>query len=127
MLKHDKRTRIRTSGPIPSEEEPAKTAGLNRRGVRRLSHFEWLAVAFALVVVQAALFRNLIYAASCCDAIGYRNLAGGIVDHGLFSAAAFDGLRTYGYPLFLSVLQLLGRLTSIPIPLLASEVQLCVY
>jgi hypothetical protein len=86
-----------------------------------------LAVVFALLIAHAAFFRKLIYLDSCCDAASYQELSRRIVDHGLFSAAAFSDLRTYGYPLFLSGLGFVERLTSIPITLLALEVQLCVY
>jgi hypothetical protein len=112
---------------LPDEKPQAQIAGPGRRCVRQLSDFEWLAVAFALLCVHAAFFRKLIYSASCCDAAGYQELGRNIVDHGLFSAAAFSALRTYGYPLFLSALRLLERFTTIPLALLTTEFQLCIY
>jgi len=87
---------------------------------------EWLAVAFALLIVHAALFRKLIYP-SIGDSIGYRTLARRLVESGLFSAVAYDPIRTYGYPLFLSPLVLIERFTSIPLELLAAELQCAVY
>ncbi|HXN46304.1 MAG TPA: discoidin domain-containing protein, partial [Bryobacteraceae bacterium] len=108
------------------EESQAQTEGRGR-GARRLSSAEWLAVVFALLVVHGAFFRKLIYSADCCDSAGYQALAKCITDHGLFSAAAFSDLRTYGYPLFLSALRLIERFTSIPLTLLSSEFQLGMY
>src|ERR1019366_5430450 len=50
-----------------------------------------------------------------------------ILDKGLFSAAGFSNLRTYGYPLFLSAFRLVERFTSVPAAWLAVEFQLCIY
>jgi hypothetical protein len=125
MLKHiGKRSRL---APALDEKVQAQTARGPRRSLRQLSDFEWLAVAFALLLVHAAFFRKLIYSASCCDAVNYQDLAGRIVDNGLFSATGFSNLRTYGYPLFLSVLRLIERSTSIPTIWMATEFQLCIY
>src|SRR5205085_12374877 len=76
-----------------------------REAVGRLTAAEVTCIVFATVFVNLCYYRIVKFGASCCDAGNYRSLADLIVRSGLFSAEAFSPTRTYGYPLFLSVLQ----------------------
>ena len=105
------RPQIQSNSVGLGEQRPAHTRSPWGQG---LSSAEWLGACFALLFVHAALFRKIIYSASIGDAIEYQTLARRIADSGLFSAAAYAPARTYGYPLFLSPLASLEKLTSIP-------------
>jgi hypothetical protein len=94
---------------------------------RRLGDIEWLAIAVSLFIVHAAFFRKLMFTGWCCDGAGYQEIARHITSHGMFSSEAFNDMRTYGYPLVLSLLGLVERVTSIPLTLLSTEFQAGIY
>jgi hypothetical protein len=120
------------------QSQPAKTrpaeAGGPAHGLRAaerltpgLTSTEWFSLAFTLLFVHAALLRKIVYAASIGDAVNYQEIAWKIVRNGLFSAGSYSPLRTYGYPLFLSSLAWVEKWTSIPLNILAAEVQCALY
>lgn len=73
-----------------------KMLGLRKAGYLTL----WCAVAIAVLV--ALYWHNLNYP-PCCDAEGYGVIALGIKRVGLFGPWPFSEFRTYGYPLFVSL------------------------
>src|SRR5262249_21104685 len=92
-----------------------------------LSYLEWLAAACAILFAHFCLFRNLSHPAVCCDAEGYSDLSEAITHFGITSPQSYSLVRTYGYPLFLAVLRLLQRGTSLPFRLVILEWQLAFY
>ena len=61
----------------------------------------FLLSAAALAICGAFYWHNMLYPA-CCDSLGYAIIAGSIQEHGLFHWQVHE--RTYGYPLFLSLI-----------------------
>ena len=64
------------------------SARLGPKGLRRLSRFEWLSLAVALLFVHAAYFRDLIYTGWCCDSAEYPAISSRILSHGLARSTA---------------------------------------
>src|SRR3954471_9583125 len=96
------------------------------RDQQRLSHAEWLAVVFAVVVAHGFFAHEWLYP-SCCDAVNYQRIAQEIAERGLFHRFLGADIRTYGYPFLLS---LLARATSAlgrPFQFVLFEVQLLLY
>jgi hypothetical protein len=92
----------------------------------RLGGAEWCAVLVAVVVGHAFLAHEWLYPSSY-DAGLYATIGREIAEHGLFHRYIASDLRTYGYPLFLSVVHRGADALRLPFPVVLFEVQLLLY
>lgn len=92
----------------------------------RLTRLEWGFVALGVVVAHG-FFVHLVLFPSSYDAGAYVQAARDIVADGLFSKFASSELRTYGYPLFLSLVYRAANAIGLPFQFVLFEVQLVLY
>ena len=74
---------------------------------------EWLALALGVLVAHAFLVHEWLYPSSY-DAGLYAKMGREIADHGLIQPYSASDYRTYGYPLFLSLVHRLSDTTRLP-------------
>lgn len=70
---------------------------------RAFTRGEWIALLLAVAIAHG-FFWHLVRYPSDYDARNYLDIAADIARNGLFSKFFYSDIRTYGYPLFLSVL-----------------------
>ncbi|MEP6656988.1 MAG: hypothetical protein ABJC33_07110 [Betaproteobacteria bacterium] len=70
---------------------------------RAFTRGEWIALLLALAIAHG-FFWHLVRYPSDYDARNYLDIAADIARNGLFGKFYYSDIRTYGYPLFLSVL-----------------------
>jgi len=92
----------------------------------RLSPVEWCALAIAVLVAHAFLVHEWRYPSSW-DAGQYAQMGREIVANGLFHPFQGSDLRTYGYPLFLSVVQRVANASAVPFAVVLFAAQLALY
>jgi hypothetical protein len=93
----------------------------------RPSRTEWFALGFALLVAAACFVHQWWYPSSLFDAAQYAEMGRNIVEHGLFSRFMESQVRTYGYPVFLSLVYAIAGTVHMPSSLLLFLVQLGLY
>ena len=91
-----------------------------------LTRLEWACVAFAIIVGTAFLAHEWLYP-SAWDAAQYVDIARDIADHGMFRQFTGAHVRTYGYPLVLSVVLRAGDASSLPFLALLFAFQLLAF
>jgi hypothetical protein len=109
----------------PGSGEPPR-ATPERNGRARLGTGEWLALALAVLVAHLFHWRLLEYPSEY-DSQGYRNIADEFVREGLFTRYQWSEIRTYAYPLLLSVLVRAARALGAPAGWVVFEAQLALY
>ncbi|MEP6943263.1 MAG: hypothetical protein ABI981_10025 [Betaproteobacteria bacterium] len=91
-----------------------------------MSTLEWLAVVFAIIVAHGFMLHEWLYPSSY-DAALYVQIAREIAEHGLFHRFSDAGVRTFGYPYFLSFLDRGAVALGWPFRILVFETQLALY
>jgi len=91
-----------------------------------LNRAEWICVAFAVIVAHAFLVREWFYP-SAWDATQYVDIARDIADRGMFRQFTGAHVRTYGYPLVLSVVLRAADATSVSFVVLLFAFQFLAY
>lgn len=94
----------------------------------RLSRAEWLALTIGLSIAAGFFVHQWRYPSSLYDAAQYAEMGRNILDHGLRSRFMESSqVRTYGYPLFLSVIVLVARVLHLPFVPVLFLAQLTLY
>ena len=93
----------------------------------KLSRAEWIALVFAILVASGFLLHQWWFPSYLYDAGQYAKMGHNIVEHGLFSRFTASALRTYGFPVFLSVIYLVAGTIGVPDVLLLFLVQFGLY
>lgn len=93
----------------------------------RLCRTEWFALGFALLAATACFVHQCWYPSSLFDAAQYAEMGRNIVEHGIFSRFMESQVRTYGYPVFLSLVYAIAGRLHLPSSLLLFLVQLGLY
>ena len=91
-----------------------------------LNRAEWASIAFAVIVAHAFLVHEWFYP-SAWDATQYVEVARDIADHGMFRPFAGSAVRTYGYPLVLSLVLRAADATGLPFVVLLFAFQFLAY
>ena len=92
----------------------------------RLGRAEWCALLVGVAIAHAFLWHEWFYPSSY-DAGLYANIGREIAEHGLFHRFSAADLRTYGYPLFLSIIHRGADALRLPFATVLFEVQLLLY
>ena len=107
---------MREALAVPAQEKRAA----------RLAPIEWSALAFAVLAAHAFLVHEWLYPSSW-DAGQYAQMGREIAANGLFHPFQGSDLRTYGYPLFLSVVQRGANGSGVPFTVVLFAVQFALY